>query len=349
VSTASFHLGRRLVGAGAPALCVAELSANHQGSFDRARELVAAAAAAGADAVKVQTYTPDTITLRSDRPEFLAAGAWAGRTLHDLYDEAAMPWEWQPELAAAARDLGLEFFSSVFDPTAVAFCESIGVAAYKIASFELVDIPLVEAAAATGKPLVVSTGMATRREIDEVVAAARRAGPCPLALLVCTSAYPAPPHAANLRRIVHLAETFDVVTGVSDHTTGPEVPIVAAALGARIVEKHFTLRRADGGVDAGFSLEPDEFAAMVRSVRTAEAALGAARYGPTEAEATSLQYRRSLYVVSDVAAGDEFTPGNVRSVRPAAGLHPRHLPEVLGRRARRAAGAGTPLSWDLVG
>jgi N-acetylneuraminate synthase len=344
-----FEIGRRRVGGDAPALCVAELSANHNGSFERALEMVQAAAAAGADAVKAQTYTPETITLRSDRPEFVVAyGPWVGRTLFDLYSEAATPWEWQPDLAAEAASLGIEFFSSAFDPTAVEFLETLGVPCHKIASFELVDLPLIERAAATAKPLIMSTGMANRAEIDEAVHTARAAGARDIALLACTSAYPAPHHDARLRRIPDLAATFGVVSGLSDHTVGPEMPIAAAALGAKVIEKHFTLRRADGGVDSSFSLEPEEFEAMVNSVRTTEAALGEARYGATEAEAAGLGIRRSLFVVSHIAAGEIIEAGAVRSVRPASGLHPRHLGAVIGRRARRDLEAGTPLAWDLI-
>jgi pseudaminic acid synthase len=343
-----FSIGNHTIGGDAPVFCIAELSGNHNGSLERAREMVRAAAAAGADAVKAQTYTPDTITLRSNRPEFLANGPWAGRTLYDLYAEAAMPWEWQAELAAEAASLGVEFFSSAFDTTSVEFLEAIGAPCHKIASFELVDLPLIECAAATGKPLIMSTGMATLAEIEEAVRAARGSGARDLALLACTSAYPAPAHDARLRRIPHLADTFGVVAGLSDHTIGPEVPIAAAALGAKVIEKHFTLRRADGGVDSAFSLEPAEFAAMVHSVRTTEAALGETRYGATEADASSLQYRRSLFVVRDVAAGEVLTVDAVRSVRPALGLHPRHLREVIGRRARNDLAAGTPLAWELL-
>ena len=342
-----FAIGGRSVGDNAPVFCIAELSGNHNGSLERARELVRAAAGAGADAIKVQTYTPDTITLRSDRPEFMANGPWTDRTLYDLYAEAAMPWDWQPALAAEARELGMEFFSSAFDPSSVAYLESMNVPCHKIASFELVDLPLIECAAATGKPLIMSTGMATLAEIDEAVRVARAAGARDVVLLACTSAYPAPAHDARLARIPHLASTFGVVAGLSDHTTGPEVPIAAVAVGAKVIEKHFTLRRADGGVDSSFSLEPAEFAAMVASVRTVEAAIGSAAYGPTEADVSGLQYRRSLFIVRDLRAGDVIDPDAVRSVRPAPGLHTRHLREVIGRRVRRDVEAGTPVDWDL--
>ncbi|MFT4865428.1 MAG: pseudaminic acid synthase [Ilumatobacter sp.] len=344
----SFRFGDRQIGADAPAFTIAELSGNHNGSFDRAIEMLRAAAAAGADAVKVQTYTADSITLDSDRPDFLAEGLWEGRTLYDLYSEASMPWDWQSDLAVEARTLGVKFFSSVFDLTSIDYLESIGVEAYKIASFELVDIPLIEAAAATGKPLILSTGMGTLSEIEEAVCAARRTGSGEIALLACTSSYPAPASAANLQKVRHLAETFDVVSGLSDHTVGNEVSIAAVALGAKIIEKHFTLRRADGGVDSAFSLEPEEFTALVRGVRIAEAAIGAPVYGPTEADKSSVAYRRSLFVARPVSAGTVVRDGDVRSVRPASGMHPRHLPEIIGRTARNDLEAGLPFDWTMV-
>ncbi|HET9728259.1 MAG TPA: pseudaminic acid synthase [Acidimicrobiia bacterium] len=344
----TFTIGARDVGRDAPVFCIAELSGNHNGSLERAIEMVRAAAHAGADAVKAQTYRADTITLNSRRPEFMADGLWAGRSLYELYEEASMPWEWQPELAAEADRCGVEFFSSVFDPSSVDFLVEMGAPCLKIASFELVDIPLIEQAAATGKPLIMSTGMATFAEIEEAVVAARRAGAKAIALLACTSAYPAPASDANLRKIPRLANAMHVVGGLSDHTIGPEVPIAATALGAKIIEKHFTLRRTDGGVDSAFSLEPEEFAAMVHSVRVTESALGEAQFGPTPADAKGVHYRRSLFVTTDVRAGEAFGEHNVRSVRPALGLHPRHLGEVTGRRAARDIEAGTPLDWSML-
>ncbi len=347
-SAEGFDFDGRHVGDDAPLLTIAELSGNHNGSFERAVEMVRAAAGAGADAIKVQTYTADSITLDSNRPEFQAEGLWEGRTLYDLYGEASMPWEWQRDLCQESRRLGVPFFSSVFDLSSIDFLEDIDVAGYKIASFELVDVGLIAAAAATGKPLIMSTGMATLAEIEEAVAAAEGAGANDVALLVCTSAYPAPASAANLRKIAHLAETFDVVSGLSDHTIGNEVPIAATALGAKVIEKHFTLRRADGGVDSAFSLEPEEFKEMVESVRITEAALGEISYGKGEADASSRAYRRSLFIAKPVAEGAVIGPDDVRSVRPGNGLHPRHLSEVVGMRARADLEAGTPLSWDLV-
>ena len=341
--------GRR-IGPGEPAYIIAELSANHNQDFEQAAKLVEAAKAAGADAVKLQTYTADTLTIASDKEYFRVGGGtlWDGRTLHDLYAEAYTPWEWQPKLKAVADRLGLDLFSTPFDPTAVDFLEEMGVPAHKVASFEIVDLPLVERIARTGKPVVMSTGMATLGEIDEAVRAARRAGASQLALLKCTSAYPAPPESMNLRSIPHLSEAFGVPAGLSDHTLGVAVPVAAVALGACLIEKHFTLSRATPGPDSAFSLEPDEFRAMVEAVRTAEKALGGVRYGVGPEEEKSRVFRRSLFAVKDVKAGEVFTEENVRSIRPGHGLAPKHLPEVLGRRAAEDIGRGTPLGWRHV-
>lgn len=340
----------RLIGPGQPTYVIAEMSANHNQSLDQALRIVEAAGAAGADAVKVQTYTPDTITIDSDREYFrIGTGTlWSGRTLYDLYREAYTPWEWHGRLRDAAAELGMALFSSPFDHTAIDFLESLDVPAYKIASFELVDLALIRRAARTGKPMIVSTGMATLGEIDEAVQAARSGGATELALLKCTSAYPAPPAEMNLRTIPHLRDAFGVPVGLSDHTHGLAAPVAAVALGACIVEKHFTLSRSDGGPDAAFSLEPDEFKAMVEAVRASEQALGSVSYTVTQREAASRVFRRSLFVVADMAAGDRFTEETVRSIRPAHGLPPRYLGDVLGRRAAAAIGRGTPLSWDLV-
>lgn len=342
--------GRR-IGPGEPTYVIAELSANHGQDLDEAVRLVRAAAEAGADAVKLQTYTPDTITLDSDRPEFrISSGTvWDGRTLHDLYGEAYTPWEWHEPLQREAHEAGLELLSSPFDGTAVDFLEALGLPAYKIASFEIVDLGLIRKVAATGKPMIISTGMATLPEIAEAVDAARQAGARDLVVLKCTSAYPAPAEDANLRTIANLADTFGVPVGLSDHTLGIAVPVAAVAMGAVVIEKHFTMSRAVPGPDAGFSLEPAEFAAMVRHVRTAERALGRVSYVPTDAEAGSRILRRSLFVVADVRAGEMLSASNVRSIRPGQGLHTRHLEEVLGRPATRDVARGTPLSWDLVG
>lgn len=345
-----FRIGMRKIGAGAPAYLIAELSANHNQSLDYATAIVCAAKEAGADAIKLQTYTPDTITMQSDKESFRVSGGtlWDGSRLYELYGQAYMPWEWQAPLQKTAQDIGLDFFSSAFDPTAVDFLETLNVPAHKVASPELIDLPLVEKMARTGKPLILSTGMATFEEIGEAVDAARGAGATEIALLKCTSAYPAPPEAMNLRTIPAMAEAFGVPVGLSDHTLGTAVPVAAVTLGACIVEKHFTLRRADGGPDSAFSLEPHEFRQMVDAIRVAERALGEVHYGVTPEDANGRAYRRSLFVVQDVAAGEVFTAENVRSIRPANGLAPKHLNEVLGRRAARLIERGTPLAWELV-
>jgi len=346
----TFSINSRIISAGQPAYIIAELSANHNQDFEQAVALIRAAKDAGADAIKLQTYTPDTLTLRSNKEYFRIGGGtlWDGRTLYDLYGEAYTPWDWQPKLKAIANDLGLDLFSTAFDPSAVDFLEQMGVPVHKIASFEITDIPLIEKMARTGKPLMISTGMATLAEIEQAVNAARQAGATQIALLKCTSAYPALPEEMNLRTIPHLAEAFGVAVGLSDHTLGIAVPVAAVALGACIVEKHFTLRRAAGGPDAAFSLEPHEFKAMVEAIRVAEKALGQVHYGVSEQEAKSRVFRRSLFVVKDMRAGDVFTPDNVRSIRPANGLAPKHLPNVLGKRAARDIEQGTPLSWELI-
>src|SRR5271166_3442041 len=324
------RIGRRNVGPEYPVYIVAELSANHNRSFEDAVRIVRAAKEAGTDAVKLQTYTPDTITISSDREEFRIGGGtiWDGRTLHDLYAEAYTPWDWQPRLKKLADDLGMDLFSSAFDATAVDFLEEMGVPAHKVASFELVDIPLIQKMARTGKPLIVSTGMATVEEIEEAVERARQAGATQIALLKCTNAYPAAAEEMNLRTIPELSRRFAVPVGLSDHTMGIAVPVAAVALGACIIEKHLTLSRATPGPDSAFSLEPQEFRAMVDAVRTAEKALGEVRFGLSEKEEASRVFRRSLFVVKDVKQGETFNTFNVRSIRPGHGLHPRHLTEV---------------------
>ncbi len=325
------------------------MSANHNQKYDRAVQIVKAASEAGADAIKLQTYRPDTLTIDSDKEPFqIKEGPWAGRTLYDLYEEAYTPWDWQPELQEAAHELGLDFFSSPFDASAVEFLEDLDVPVYKIASFENVDLPLIRRIAETGKPTIMSTGMATLGEIDEAVRAFRDAGGTELALLACTSSYPAPPEEMHLRRIPHLAETFDVVSGLSDHTLGTEVPVAGVALGARIVEKHLTLSREDEGPDSDFSLEPDEFGEMVQAVRRTEKAIGEVRYETTEKESESETFRRSLFVVEDTEEGDSFTEENVRSIRPGDGLAPKHLDAVLGSTAAEDLSKGTPLRWTAV-
>ncbi len=348
--TTPFKIGDRQIGPGQPVYVVSEISANHNQDFDRAVRLIEAAKESGADAVKLQTYKPDTITIASDSQEFRIGGGtlWDGRTLYDLYTEAYTPWEWQPKLKAVASDLGLELFSSPFDSTAVDLLETMGVSAYKLASCEVVDIPLIQRMSRTGKPLIISTGMATVEEIEEAVVTARGAGAKQIALLKCTSSYPARPDEMNLRTIPELARRFEVPVGLSDHSMEMAVPIAAVTLGASIVEKHLTLSRSLTGPDSGFSLEPHEFKAMVKGVRVAEKALGEIHFGLTESERSSRTLRRSLFVVEDVCRGDAFTGENVRSIRPSAGLHTRHLLQVVGKRAARDIERGTPLSWDLV-
>jgi pseudaminic acid synthase len=340
----------RTVAATAPVYIIAELSANHNQDFKNAVRIVQAAKESGAHAVKLQTYTPDTITIRSDRENFKIDGGtlWDGQTLYDLYGEACTPWEWQPKLKTIADEIGIDFFSSAFDPTAVDFLEGMNVPAHKIASCELVDIPLIQKMARTGKPLIMSTGMATLEEIEEAVQAARDAGGTQIALLKCTSAYPAEPDEMNLRTIPELSRRFGVPAGLSDHTMGITTPVAAVALGACIIEKHLTLSRSDPGPDSAFSLEPAEFKAMVEAVRIAEKALGQVYFGCSAKEANSRTFRRSLFVVKDVKKGEPFTSENVRSIRPAQGLHTRFLPEVLGKSACRDIERGTPLSWELV-
>jgi len=348
--TKKIQIGKRSIGPGQPAYVIAEMSANHGQRFDQAVEIVRAAKAAGADAVKLQTYTPDTMTIQSDQICFQVRGGtlWDGRTLYDLYAEAYTPWEWQPRLKKAAEDLGMDLFSSAFDSTAVDFLEEMDVPAHKIASFELVDIPLIQRMARTGKPMIISTGMATVEEIEEALRCARKAGATQIALLKCTSAYPAPAEEMNLRTIPEMARRFAVPVGLSDHTMGIAVPVAAVALGACIIEKHFTLSRSTPGPDSAFSLEPHEFKAMVDAVRTAEKALGEVHFGLSEKEESMRVYRRSLFVVEDVQQGETFNTENVRCIRPGHGLHPRHLTEVLGKRAAQGIKRGTPLSWEFV-
>lgn len=339
----------RKIGPGHPPYIVAEMSGNHNGEIERALALIDAAKAAGADAVKLQTYTADTITIDHDGPGFTVhGGLWDGRRLYDLYQEAHTPWDWHARLFAHAAEIGITVFSSPFDPTAVELLESLGAPAYKIASFELVDIPLIELCARTGKPLIMSTGLASPAEIAEAVAAARGAGASEIIVLHCNSGYPTPPSDMNLMTLPHLAAQHGVVTGLSDHTMGVTASVAAVALGACFIEKHFTLSRAEGGVDSDFSLEPAELERLVVECRDAWLALGQVRYDEAPSEASSRDHRRSLYVVADVAAGEELTPANVRSIRPGFGLPPKHLPQVLGRKAARALLRGAPLDWSMV-
>jgi len=345
-----FQINGRPVGSGHPVYVIAELSANHNRDFGQAIGIIEAAKQAGADAVKLQTYTADTISLKSDKEYFRVKGGtlWDGRTLHDLYCEAYTPWEWQPKLKQVANQVGLDLLSSAFDPTAVDFLEEMGVPAHKVASFELVDIPLIEKMARTGKPLIMSTGMATIEEIDEAVATARRAGATQIALLKCNSAYPAPAQEMHLRTIPEIARRFEVPVGLSDHSLGMVAAVAAVALGACILEKHLTLSRAVPGPDSAFSLEPPEFRQMVDAVRETEASLGTVYFGASEKEQASRRFRRSLFVVRDVKQGELFSAENVRSIRPGDGLHTRHLNEILGKRAACDIERGTPMSWEMV-
>lgn len=342
-------LAGRPIGEGHPPYIVAELSGNHNGRLDRALALIDAAKAAGADAVKLQTYTADTLTIDHDGPGFtVPSGLWAGRRLYELYQEAATPWDWHAALFAFGRARGITVFSTPFDPTAVDLLERLGAPAYKIASFELVDLPLIALCARTGKPLILSTGLAGPEEIGEAVATARGAGAGGIILLHCVSGYPTPAEELNLRTLHDLAARFGAVVGLSDHTLGTAAAVAAVALGAALVEKHMTLRRADGGVDSAFSLEPEEMRRLAEDCRTAWAALGKATYARAASEAATAPYRRSLYAVADIPAGAVFTAETVRSIRPGHGLPPKHLPEILGRRAARAIARGTPLDWTLV-
>jgi pseudaminic acid synthase len=349
VKHSTVTIGGRVIGAGQAPYIVAELSANHGGSLARAIAVLEAAKAAGADAIKLQTYTADTMTIDHDGPEFrIKGGLWDGRQLYELYKEAYTPWEWHPALFAKGRELGIPVFSTPFDGSAVDFLEKLDPPAYKVASFELLDIPLVTRIASTGRPVIMSTGMASPEEIAESVQAFRSAGGRDLVLLHCVSGYPTPVEQSNLRRIPQLAEEYGCPVGLSDHTLGVEVAIASVALGACLIEKHFTLRRADGGPDSAFSLEPDELLALVRGAKAAFEALGTGETARSEVEKANLAFRRSIYVVHDIGAGEPFTDKNVRIIRPGFGLAPRELPKVLGRKARLALPRGTALTWDVI-
>ncbi|MBN9410996.1 MAG: pseudaminic acid synthase [Burkholderiales bacterium] len=351
LSNPNFEIGGVPVGPAHPPFVIAEMSGNHNQSLERALAIVDAAADAGAHAIKLQTYTADSITLDVRHGEFFVSdpdNLWAGRSLHNLYQQAHTPREWHAPIFRRARDRGLVCFSSPFDEEAVDFLQSLDAPAFKIASFENTHLPLIRKAASTGKPLIMSTGMATLGELEEAVATARAAGCRDLVLLKCTSTYPASPSTTHVRTIPHMRQLFDVAVGLSDHTMGVGVAVAAVAMGACVVEKHFTLNRADGGVDSSFSLEPAELRLLVEETRRAWDGLGSIHYGPTEAEKKSLAYRRSLYVGADMQAGDMFDTTNLRIVRPGKGLAPRHFDQLLGRRVRRAVTKGTAVSWDLV-
>lgn len=349
--TQPIRLDSRTIGPDQPPFIIAEMSGNHNQSLERALAIVETAAKAGADAIKLQTYTADTMTLDIREGDFVIRhqnSLWTGQALHDLYQQAHTPWDWHRPIMEHAKSLGLLCFSSPFDESAVDFLETLVVPAYKIASFELVDLPLIRKVAATGKPLIMSTGMASLAEIAEAVECARAAGCRQLVLLKCTSTYPASPENSNLRTIVHLRDLFGCEVGLSDHTLGIGASVAAIAMGATVIEKHFTLSRAEGGVDSAFSLEPEELASLVTESKRAWQALGSIHYGPTEAEAGERRQRRSLYIGADMKAGDVFTPENLRRIRPGHGLAPKHYDNILGRRIARDAPKGTPLSWDLL-
>lgn len=346
-----FKIADRPIGQEHPPFVIAEMSGNHNKSLERALNIVEAAAKSGAHALKIQTYTPDTMTLDLDEREFhidKSGGLWAGTSLYKLYGEAQTPWAWHEAIFAKAREFGMIPFSTPFDDTAVDFLERLDVPCYKIASFENTDLALIRRVAATGKPLIISTGMATVAELDEAVCAARGAGCKSLILLKCTSTYPATPANTNLLTIPHMRKLFDCEVGLSDHTMGIGVAVASVALGASVIEKHFTLNRADGGVDSAFSMEPAEMSSLVIESERAWQGLGRIRYGATEAEQNSLQFRRSLYVVQDVSAGDVLTKDNLRAIRPGLGLPPKYLELLLGRTVKHALERGTPLRWDQL-
>jgi pseudaminic acid synthase len=350
MSNKYIDIGAIKVGRDFPSFIIAELSANHAHDFNIAAETIRAAKKAGADAIKVQTYTADTITINSDKEYFrINQGTlWDGRNLYDLYKEAYMPWEWQPQLKKIADELGLIFFSSPFDFTAVDFLEEMNVPLYKVASFEITDIPLVEYVASKKKPVIISTGIATKDEIGEAIEACQKRGNNNIILLKCTSEYPAPLETANLLTIPDMVKTFNVEVGLSDHTIGWIAPAVAVGLGACVIEKHFILDRSIGGPDAAFSMEPDEFYQMVQAVRDAEKVRGKVDYNLAEKTVKSRKFARSLFVVEDIKTGEKFTYNNVKSIRPADGLAPKFLPEIIGKTAKKDLERGTPLRWDDI-
>jgi N-acetylneuraminate synthase len=345
-----FSIDGRAIGPEEPAYVVAELSANHRNELDHAMELLEAAVEAGADAVKIQTYRPDTLTIDADTDYFTISDGtpWDGQTLYELYEKGYMPWQWQPKLKARADELGVDLFSSAFDSSAVEFLEEMDVPAYKVASFENVDLPLIRRMAETGKPLIISTGMASVDEIADAVTAARESGADGVSLLKCTSSYPAPADSMNVTTIPHMADLFDVPTGLSDHSPGIGAAVAAVAHGGSIIEKHFTLSRDEDTPDADFSLEPDEFERMVDSIRQAEQSLGGIEYGMHPVEETNEVFRRSLFCVEDVEAGERLTEKTVQSIRPGYGIKPKHIDVVLGRRAAEDISRGEPLRWDLI-
>jgi N-acetylneuraminate synthase len=347
----SIQIGGRFIGPNYPPFIIAEMSGNHNRSLSRALEIVEAAARSGAHALKLQTYTPDTMTIDLDEREFHISdpnSLWEGTSLYKLYSEAYTPWEWHKPILDRARDLGIIAFSTPFDETSADFLESLGVPCYKIASFENTDLPLIRRVAATGKPLIISTGMATVAELDETVQTAREAGCNDLILLKCTSTYPATPENTNIRTIPHMRQLFGCEVGLSDHTMGIGVSIASVALGATVIEKHFTLSRCEGGVDSAFSMEPDEMAQLVVDAERAWYSLGAVGYGPTETEKKSLTYRRSLYIVTNMSVGQVLTRENMRAIRPGLGLPAKYLDLLIGRRVSKDVARGTALTWDII-
>jgi pseudaminic acid synthase len=344
------EIAGRKIGPGQEPYIICELSGNHNGKLERALEMIDAAADTGADAIKIQTYTPDTLTIDHDGPDFqIAGGLWSGRTLYDLYKEAYTPFEWHEALFARARQRNVTLFSTPFDETAADLLEALGAPAYKIASFEAVDLALIAYVARKGKPMIISTGMANLAEIEDAVKTARANGCSGLVLLHCVSAYPAPIEDANILTVPLMADTFGCIVGLSDHTPGSAAAIASVALGGAVIEKHFTLARADGGPDAAFSMEPSEFKALVTDCKNTWRALGRAGFDRPPSERSSLTFRRSLYVVADIARGDRFTAENVRSIRPGYGMAPKHLPDVIGRVAARDLKRGEALTPDMVG
>ena len=343
-------IGNNVISENSKTYIIAEMSGNHNMDYNRAVEIVHAAKEAGADAIKLQTYTADTITLDCDAPCFqITQGTlWDGTTLHKLYEEAYTPWDWQPKLKELANSLGMDCFSSPFDPTSVDFLEKMDVPAYKIASFEITDIPLIRKVASTGKPVIISTGIATVEDIELALKTCKEAGNENVILLKCSSAYPAPYESINLNTMVDMAKKFDCTVGLSDHTMGSAVSVAAAAMGAKVIEKHLTLRRADGGVDSAFSMEPEEFKEMVDNIRIIEKAKGVVSYDLTEKQKTQRTFSRSLFIAKDMKAGDVLDETNMRSVRPANGLHTKYYDELLGKRVTRDVKMGEPLSWDMV-
>ncbi|MFC3801229.1 pseudaminic acid synthase [Cohnella sp. GCM10012308] len=339
------------VGDDAPPFMIAEMSGNHNQSLDRALKIVEAAAKAGAHAIKLQTYTADTMTLDISSDAFAipdGEGLWGGKSLYELYRQASTPWAWHPAIFEYGRKLGLIVFSSPFDASAVDFLESLGAPCYKIASFEITDLPLIRRAASTGKPVILSTGMATLAEVDEAVTACREAGSGQIALLKCTSSYPAPVDGANLATIPHMQRLFDCPVGLSDHTLGLAAAVASVALGAAVIEKHFTLSRSEGGVDAAFSMEPAELKQLTAACRDASSAIGRVSYGPSSAERDSLRFRRSIYAVKDIAKGEPLSKANIAIIRPGYGLAPKHYDTLIGKNASKPITRGSPIGWEMI-